>query len=214
MANEIMLARLMGHVFGDGSINKRKLYFIYTNSNEKLQQIVQQIIEQQFGKIKFNIGTSIGGTPRYQYSNVVGKYLAKRGAPVGSKVLQSTRIPDWILKGTDEIKSAFLSAIYDDEGNFRDERNTMQITFKSAKTKQLKKELELYLSQIIKMLINLGIKTSEIKHDQLKQRKDGNEIISLRFWITGRKNFRKFQEKITILHPDKSTKLLNMAPVG
>jgi intein/homing endonuclease len=214
MANEIEIARLVGHVFGDGSIHKSKQYFIYTNSNEKLQQVVQQIIEQVFGKIKFNIGTSISETPRYQYSNIVGKFLANKGAPVGSKIFQPTKIPEWISEGSEEIKSAFLGAIFDDEGNFRDSKNSRQIVFKSAKVKGLKKELEQYLSQIIQMLNDLGIKTSGIKRDQIKKRKDGSEIVSLRFWITGRENFKKFQEKIMLLHPEKIRKLSNMVPAG
>ena len=208
------MARLVGHVFGDGHIHKRKQYFIYTNSNEKLQKIVCQAIQQLFGQIKFNIGTSISGTPRYQYSNKVGKFLAKKGAPVGSKIFQSTDIPEWIRKGSLEAKIAFLSAIFDDEGGFRDSPNSRQIVFKSAKIISLRKELEKYLLQIIRMLNDLDIKTSNIKSDQIKKRKDGNEIISLRFWITGKENFKKFQEKVPILHPEKNKKLLNMAPAG
>ena len=214
MANEMKIARLVGHVFGDGSIHKTKQYFVYTNSNKKLQQIIQQIIKQVFGKMKFNIGKSISGIPRYQYSNIVGKFLAKKGAPVGSKIYQSTKIPEWIYSGNEKIKSAFLGAIFDDEGNFRDSKNSRQIVFKAAKLKDLKEELEQYLLQIIQMLNDLGIKTSEIKHDQIKRRKDGSEIISLRFWITGKENFKRFQQKIMLLHPEKIKKLSNMAPAG
>jgi intein/homing endonuclease len=214
MANEIETARLVGHVFGDGSIHKSKQYFIYTNSNEKLQQTIQKIIKKIFRKIKFNVGTSISGTPRFQYSTIVGKWLVSKGAPAGSKIFQPTKIPEWILEGNEKIKSAFLGAIFDDEGNFRDSKNSKQIVFKSSKVKYLKKELEQYLLQIIQMLNEFKIKTSGIKHDQIKKRKDGSEIISLRFWITGKENFRRFREKIMILHPEKIKKLSNMAPAG
>lgn len=85
--------------------------------------------------------------------------------------------------------------------------------FKAAKIVDLKSELEQYLLQIVQMLNSLGIQTSNIKHDQIKKRKDGKKIISLRFWITSKENFKKFQEKIMILHPEKNKKLSNMAPV-
>ena len=214
MANKITVARLVGHTFGDASIHKNKKYFIYTNSNEELQRIVFKKVNELFGNITFNIGTSISKTPRYQYSNKVGKFLVENGAPVGSKVLQPTNVPNWILNGSEEIEATFLAAIFDDEGYFRNSEKCRQIVFKSAKELSLKKQLEKYLLQIIKMLQDLQIETSGIKKDQIKKRKDGKEIISLRFWITGKNNFSNFKEKIPILHPEKKLKLLNMAPTG
>lgn len=212
MANR-ELARLVGHVFGDGSIHKNKKYFIYTNSTPELQEAVQKIVERQFGEVKFNEGTSISGTPRLQYSNKVGKELAKWGAPVGSKTLQETEIPLWIRNGTEEIKSSFLGALFDDEGSFRNDASK-QIVFKSAKEISLKPNLLIYLNQLITLLKDLGINTSEIKGDQIKKRKDGKQIISLRFWITSKENFSKFQNKIFLFHPQKIKNLSEMVPAG
>lgn len=89
MANKkAMLARLVGHTFADGNIHKNKQYFTYVNSNKQMHIEVQDMITKIFGSVALNIGTSISGTPKYQYSNKVGKYLVEFGAPVGSKVLQ------------------------------------------------------------------------------------------------------------------------------
>jgi intein/homing endonuclease len=210
MERETVIARLIGHVFGDGSIHKTKYYFIYTNSNNVLQQKVKELVIKTFGKVKYNVGTSIGGILKYQYPSRVGRFLSERGVPVGSKITQPTTIPEWIFKGDDKIKSSFLGAIFDDEGYFKDSSNSRQIVFKASKIIELRPELERYLLQIIQMLDDLGIKASNVKHDQLKTKKNGIEVISLRFWITGNNNFRNFREKITIFHPEKIKKLSNM----
>lgn len=93
----------------------------------------------------------------YVNSNKVGKQLAKKGAPVGSKVLQAIRIPEWIINGATDIKSAFLSAIYDDEGYFRDTPTSRQIVFKAAsfdsgllKTKTFRYSVSTFSSCILK----------------------------------------------------------------
>ncbi len=216
MANKKHLtSRLLGHVFGDGSIHKNKKYFIYTNATSELQSEVNKTIIGLLGKVPFNIGTSIAGTPRYQYSNKVGKFLLKKGAPLGSKIMQKTSVPKWILDGNEKIQTIFLGALFDDDGYFRDSAKCRQIVLKTAKVSYLEDSLRDYLAQIIQMLGNLGISTSDIKSDQLKTRKDGCEIVSLRFWITGKNNIMKFHEKIQLSHPSKKVKFddLFLAPI-
>lgn len=210
MANKTVIARLIGHAFADGNIHKNKRYFIYVNSCEKLHEEVHKMVKETFGNVTLNIGTSISGTPRYQYSNIVGKYLANKGAPVGSKVLQEIHIPKWIEKGNANIKSAFLGAVFDDEGYFRSDPNHRSIVFKAAKILTLKKNLEEYLEQLMSMLDSFGIKSSGIRKDQIKKNKDGTEMISLRFWITKNENFQKFQKEVQLIHPERIIKLNKM----
>lgn len=210
MANNALIARLIGHAFADGHIHKTKRYFIYVNSNKRMHEHVCSMVRQAFGNVTISKGASISGTPRYQYSNIVGIEMSKHGAPVGSKVLNKTRIPDWISYGPADVKSAFLSALFDDEGYFRDTPTSRQIVFKAAKSLALKGNLEEYLQQIISMLDAFGIKTSGIKSDQIKRTKNGTQMISLRFWITSNKNFQMFKEHLQLLHPEKSQKLNNI----
>lgn len=218
MANrQTLLARLIGHAFGDGNIHKNKRYFSYINSNKQMQREVENIVRNIFGKVSLCKVTSISGTPIYQYSNKVGKYLADKGAPVGSKVLQEIQIPKWIESGNTNIKSAFLGAVFDDEGYFRDSPKCRQIVFKAAKCLKLKRNLEEYLGQLISILESLNIETSGIRSDQIKKNKGGTEMISLRFWITKSENFHTFQKRIEILHSEKKKKLNNillLSPAG
>ena len=213
MANKT-IARLIGHAFGDGSIHHKKLYFIYTNSNHGMQLNVKKLVTSQFGRVPLNRGTAISGTPRYQYSNRIGKILSSFGAPVGSKVLNRTRVPDWIISGPRGIKAAYLAALYDDEGYFRDSPNSRQIVFKAAKASHLRGNLMKYLETLRKLLREFSIETSQIKTDQIKKRDDGIEMTSLRFWITSHKNFVLFSKSIPLLHKEKKRRLLKMARVG
>ncbi len=188
-----------------------KRYFIYTNSNRLLQENVRKCIYTLLGDVKFSVGTSIGGTPRYQFSNNVGKYLENQGAPVGSNVLQKTEVPNWIMEGNDKIKSAFLGALFDDDGGFRAD-DCKQICFKLSKDSSLSNELEVFLEQIMSLLNDLKIETSGIRNDRVYVRpSDKRNMTSLRFWITGRKNFSFFQKNVNILHPEKKEKLILMA---
>jgi intein/homing endonuclease len=213
MANNT-IARLVGHAFGDGSIHNKKQYFIYTNSDENLQQNVKKLVKSSFGIVSLNQGTAISGTPRYQYSNKVGRVLVSFGAPIGSKVLNFTQIPKWIKNGSRSSKAAFLAALYDDEGYFRDSRNCRQIVFKAAKIYHLRTNLTAYLEDVRKLLYEFGIESSEIKFDQIKKREDGKKMISLRFWITGRNNFALFRKSIPLFHKEKRRKLLKMVRAG
>lgn len=211
MANNLDLtSRLLGHVFGDGSIHKNKKYFIYTNATPELQTEVKDIVMKIFGKVPFNIGTSIAGTPRYQYSNKVGYALCKRGAPAGSRVLQKTFIPAWVYNGNNKTKASFLGALFDDDGYLRDSKRSRAIVLKATKIHYLEDNLRDYLNQIREMLESLGICTSEIKFDQLKSRKDGCEMLSLRFWIIGKENIIKFKEGIPLSHPSKKVKFSDL----
>ena len=207
---KVLQARLIGHVFGDGSIHKRQQYFIYTNSTIELQKEVHQIVKKLYGNFALNIGKSIAGTPRYQYSNKIGKDLVRLGSPNGSKISQKIEIPEWIMNGEKEIQSAFLGTLFDDDGYFRNSKNSNQIVFKAARTSELKTNLIFYLNQIRDLLKFFDIACSDVKSDQVKIRKDGKEITSLRFWIGKKEYFKKFYNNIRINHPEKRLKLKSM----
>ena len=204
------IARLIGHTFGDGYIHKEKFYFIYTNSNQKLLEFVSEIIEKEFGNLKVIKRKSGKNVPQLQFPAKIGRKISELGGIVGSKVHQSIRIPNWIKNGSEKIKTSFLAAIFDDEGYFRDTKGCKQIVIKFSKAYELENNLNEFLEDIREMLLQLDIKVSVIKNDQIKQNKKGKIIISKRIWVTGRNNFLKFREKIPLIHPEKIEKLLRL----
>jgi len=204
------LARLVGHAFGDGNIHKRKFYFIYTNSNRKLREIVKKIIKKEFKEVKITHRKSGKKIPQLQFPAKIGRKIIEMGGIAGSKVRQPTKIPEWIKNGSKKIKANFLAAIFDDEGYFRDTSGCKQIVLKFSKLKSLEANLDEFLGEIRQLLQDLGIRVSPIKNDQLKQNKKGETIISKRIWITGKENFKEFKRKIPIVHPEKVRKLSNL----
>ena len=199
----MLIARLVGHVFGDGYIHIRKYYFVYVNSERSLLENVRNIITTLFGEVSLNIGTFIGGIPRYQFSSIVGRTLNEYGAPAGSKIKSPTPIPSWIMYGSEEIIKAFLSAIIDDEASIR----KYDITVKAEKIIAMKEYLEKYLSSLKILFNTLGIKASKPHKDQIKTKKNGEKVISMRIWITGRENLKKIKQ-LNIIHPIKR-KIIN-----
>ncbi len=209
MANE-RIARLVGHAFSDGYIHTTKFYFIYTNSSSVLHEYVNRMISEEFGDFDVCQRESGKGVRQQQFSAKVGRILYSHGAPKGSKIHQSLSVPTWIRTGTEKLKSSFLSAVIDDDGYVRDERDCMQIVLKHAKIKPLEDSLIRYLQEIAQMLESLSVQISEVKHDQEKIKRNNETVVSKRIWITGKVNFRRFRELIPIRHPEKQIKLANM----
>ena len=71
----------------------------------------------------------------------------------------------------------------------------------------MKDELVKYLEGIRKLLNILGIKASRPHKDQIKTKANGEKVISMRIWITGRENLRK-TKYLNIIHPLKRKILL------
>ncbi len=199
-----ILARLVGHVFGDGHIHVRKYYFVYVNSERALLESVKRCVQQVFGNVKVSMGRSIGGVPRLQFSNVVGKHLSFLGAPVGSKIRSPTPIPKWIEAGSEEVLIGFLSSLVDDEFSLR----KYDATIKVEKLASLINELKYYLLSLKKLFEEIGIEVSEPHSDQEKMKTNGEKVISMRVWITGRHNLRKLK-KLDIAHPRKKEIILS-----
>ncbi len=209
MANE-RIARLVGHAFGDGYIHTTKFYLIYTNSSNSLHEYITQMISEEFGEFDVCQRESGKGVRQQQFSAKVGRTLYSHGAPKGSKIHQNLSIPHWIRTGTENVKASFLSAIFDDDGYIRDQRDCMQIVLKHAKIKPLEDSLIRYLQEVSQLLDDLGIHTSEVKQDQEKTKPNKEIVVSKRIWITEKVNFQRFRELIPIQHPEKQIKLANM----
>lgn len=209
MTNE-NLARLIGHNFGDGYIHPNKFYFVYVNSSQKLLENIKQTVLKEFRNVKINESLSGKGVPRLQFSSIVGKKLLAIGGVSGSKIDKVVNIPQWIINGNEKIKANFLAALFDDEGYFRDEKGSKQIVIKFSKNVLLEENLNEYLETIRNLLRDLDIKASKVKDDQIKINNKGRLVISKRIWITGKRNFVIFKEKIPILHPLKLERLSRM----
>ncbi len=124
------------------------------------------------------------------------------GVPKGNKVYQPFLIPNWIYNGPNNIKRAFLSTIYGNEGS-KPQDNRWRIQFVLSKTKKHVPNLLEFLNQIRTMLNHFDISTS---HIQLRKQK--GRAFSGRFYIKGRENLIKFYNKIGFLYASEKQKVL------
>ena len=99
------LALLLAKTMGDGGISS-DLRFHYTNKEYTLITEVIETVSKCIGETDFKIWQR-RGLYEFKFPSVVGFVLALSGSPVGIKVNNSFKIPDWILNGDNEIKSYF-----------------------------------------------------------------------------------------------------------
>lgn len=201
------LANLVGHALGDGHID-RNYTFSYTNKFSILQKEVNENISKVLGmEIKPKTHYHKALTSRYPY--VAGAILSLAGAPVGNKTAKSCKIPKWIKNGDNEMKKAFIRAIFDDEASVKIGKR--EIVFKMAKISSLENELVLFLESVICMIDELGLKPSKIRYSADRHiGKNGIKTIQKAFGIHGNVNFQLFSDKIGFSSYEKSSKLKNM----
>jgi transcriptional regulator with XRE-family HTH domain len=114
-------ATLLGNITSDGCIyvDKKSRGILRTKysagTNEELSNFIINV-ENIFGDIHFqkeqirkSIYLKIG-------TSVVAESLVRVGAPVGNKTLLDCEVPWLIKQGSNEMKVAYLKAVFDDEG--------------------------------------------------------------------------------------------------
>ncbi|MBI4010574.1 MAG: hypothetical protein HY361_05350 [Candidatus Aenigmarchaeota archaeon] len=118
------LAELVGITLGDGSLyvnKKHKIYqFVITghikNDKEYFERFIFPLLERRFGKNfkwKFDIKTN-GIRIRSQKRSIV-KMISKLGIPIGNKLKNNVRIPDWIF-GDKNLIRACIRGLIDTDG--------------------------------------------------------------------------------------------------
>ena len=102
------------------------------------------------------------------------------------------RIPDWIKQSDNEFKSAFLQAMYDDEGFLYPQKYMIVIAFANR-----------MLTEDVRELVqSIGISTNPIRLHNSKTR-----TLMHYFSITGRRNIFNFHRQVNFIHPIKRKKI-------
>jgi len=110
---KVLFARLFAIISSDGSIEPEHRVSYY-EKNKTRQRRVRKIF-QTFGQVSFHpLGD--GFTNGFRVPNVVGRLLEKIGMPIGDKIIQGVRIPDFVMYGTREIQLAYLKELIPEEG--------------------------------------------------------------------------------------------------
>jgi len=187
---------------GDGHIKKNNefisFYFRHLKDAENFVNDFKSIFHQDNIKAK---------KTTFCYEAIIcsksfSELLRELGAPAGSKVFQQFLIPKWIYYGPDEIKLAFLSVIFGNEGS-KPQNNKWRIQFVLSKNKENIQNLLIFLNQIRNMLYPFGIFSS---HIQLRKQK-GRQFCG-RFYIKRKENLHKFYKMLEFSYASEKQRYL------
>ncbi|MAG02751.1 hypothetical protein CMI42_05420 [Candidatus Pacearchaeota archaeon] len=194
--NEISLAlaRLLGFIIADGSLNKRERRIKHHRSgwyNSNKQRCRFFNTEYELLELaKFDLKTLFSCTPQIRsdkrcmcvetISKDVCSYLNKLGIPFGKKSA-IVEIPEIILESSNIFQREFLKALFSCDGSVS--QQTYQIEY-SSNSKKL-------LQQMACLLYQEGITCKIRKH------KSHRVVDQFRLYINGQENLVKFHNKIS-----------------
>lgn len=204
-SSKVVLARLIGWLFGDGGINDRLHYFFICGTRNDLEKI-KIFIEKNFNlkcEIEENHGNSIikkynGNSLQIKGENWIlrcnnslfARFLYSLDTPKGEKVLQKFNIPNWIMTGNNEVKKAFLNSILEAECQTHKVRidkkiEILPVSFGMNKIGNFKSNLVSFLNEIKCLLSEFNIRTSQVEEPKpAVKRKDNKLTYSSRFYIS------------------------------
>ena len=200
--NAIIAARILGHLFSDGTLSLKAKQLFFSGKDEDLRTIRKDINALGYyslGNIRYSRWKNGECWSFGAYKIDLLSFFYSLGAPVGKKTAQHYNIPKWILNGTSDIKRAFLSSFFGGEGScpkFQG-RTIKPILFVQHKDIALRNELEIYLSQFKLLLSEFGINSRILISNRLYPRKDGTHALrgELRI-LNSRDNILRFLENI------------------
>ena len=121
-------ATILGNIVSDGCIYidrkargvKRTKYSAATK--EELEKFVSNI-NKIFGQVYFQKEKTRGSIYLKIGSSIIAESLCRVGAPTGNKAIINAGLP-WLIKtGPEELKIAYLKAVFDDEGSLGGHKN-------------------------------------------------------------------------------------------
>ncbi len=189
-----VLARLVGHLFGDGTLSysmkkhKSSVAIVFTGDEEGLKEVSKDVeflgfsisrVTRHSAVSRLEDGKTISGTTLRcaSYSKPLWVLLAALRAPVGDKAVVKTRVPKWLMKQRLAVAREFLSAYFGSEMTAPkvDDRNGkifLQPAFSLNKV-NAGNGLE-FVEDIGELLKKFGVEIAHVKIVDGVVRKDGS----------------------------------------
>lgn len=198
-----VIARLCGHIWGDGYLSKRKIVgFCGKGDSGDLTKIKEDMAILGFtcSKVYERMTSStitslenktirvIGLSQEIKASWKAWEFFKERGLPIGKKTDSESRIPEWIMNGTVDEKAEFLAALMGSDGSGFTHTKNSKLDFNAGrlsfnKIEELKDEAWIIANQVRHLFNDLGIEISTIREERGNLRKDGKRTIKIRLTI-------------------------------
>lgn len=196
------ISYLIGFMIGDGNLaaDCSKNLVRMSEENEELVYEIKDMFRKEFNEnMKIYFDTYNNSFVLYKYSEKLWKYFVDEMKILSGTKSRIVRVPDQIMKTTDENKAAFLSGIFDAEGsvlNIKQKkshpRGYLRIQFKVS-SKNLAHEIYILLQE-------LGMKPRIHNYEYRK------EICSF-IHLNGKEQGKLFLKKVGFKHRIKNKKL-------
>ncbi|MDP3729094.1 MAG: DUF87 domain-containing protein [bacterium] len=217
MSKDLVTARLIGHLLGDGWITQnatRSGTVGFSGRKEDLMRIKEDLTYLGFSSSNTHkiesvssinsidngiLEVSGGGYSMTSSTNCFKFFTKKYYLPIGRRVLQSFLIPDFIMNGSLKIKAEFLGALMGSDG-FKiriKNKNSEVIRLSFSKIEQLEHDARVYASQIIQLFKDFKIKVKYNTKNGNIRKNDGLKTKKYVFDISNKNdNLYKFVSKI------------------
>ncbi len=184
-----IIARLLGFAYGDGSIvkengDRKRLYVAFYGKKETLIKIREDL--EKLGiksskiysrkrevKIKNAWGDEYTSLCEDNFIKIASKafalFMHKLGMPIGKKICQIPKVPEWIKKSPKWVKANFLAGLFGADGSkpismTKNHKYTISsISLTISKTKDIENELINYLNELVEMLKEFDINANIYK---------------------------------------------------
>lgn len=198
--SELIKARLLGHIFGDGWVSAKTKSVGFTGKGNKkdLEHIKKDL--QTLGFSSSNIHTRVthsqitansgkvvyvnGLTQSIHASTRAYNYFSKLDTPIGEKVLAKYSVPKWLIEATNAEKKEFLAALMGSDGvapspckKVPSDFNPIRISFN--KIEELEESAIQFANDLKQLFEDLGVKVSKISREEGNLRKDGKKTFKI-----------------------------------
>ena len=220
--NIYRIARLVGHLFGDGSLSYARGgngyggKIAFSGNPSDLEDIISDVSELGFkasvikeyereSTVTWGNGLVqvISGKSYVASANSIALFVLLKalGVPVGDKALQMYRVPKWIMEAPLDVKAEFLAAYFGSElEKPRVEKNgrTFQpLSLVVHKAESLVDNGVAFLNDIKALLSEFGVETTPVMVSDGVIRKDGIRTTRLRITILSKtENLLRFFGRI------------------
>ncbi|MHA1835376.1 MAG: hypothetical protein ACTSYQ_00340, partial [Candidatus Odinarchaeia archaeon] len=231
---QINLAKLVGHLFGEGTliINNKSGRIIFRASNYsdileifkiakslKLKPLPIKESKSSVGHIKEISGRSRRVKGKCYLFEIRSKPIAiafsALGVPIGNKVTQEYKVPEWLMSAPKITKRAFLRAYFSSEMSTprlhsKSKRKFNQLVFKIGKIEGL--SADSFIEDIKKLLKEFNVEISSVNINKGNIRKDGKYLMIYTCNIAASdENLLNFFKKIGYEFATEKEKLARLA---
>lgn len=213
MEREVIIARLIGHMFGDGWISKAGSVGFSGKGNDKDLLLIKRDLEQLgfssskiykrecISEITTQAGKKlrvIGKGSSFSASTRAYNFFVKLGVPIGDKPSTDFRIPIFIIDGSKDVKKEFLAALMGSDGYLQSTLKKSPQSFHPVrisfnKIEELEESALEYANQLKTLFEEFGVRVSQIKKFKANVRKNGQKtykfVITLSNSVENMKNF-------------------------